>query len=252
MFKKKLLTSAIAFTTICSTITPLSALANESTPIHTYSSEYVTQSISYENTQYDYQVLQDDEFIRKIRVTTANETSTAEYNKVTGEYTLFDSNGEIYQNQISPSTVQSSNELTITPYGTTITNVYNQVDNIWFSQCKVDRYDYTYPTSTKYVWFISTNNSNGKSVMESTSNNGDLSNFKAAVKTMKTKEVEAAAALAGAYAAAVAALATAAPTLGMSAVIALLGSVGAVGTGAVLLWQAYDAHNDAIFYYGRV
>ena len=56
--------------------------------IHTYSSEYVTQSISYENTQYDYQVLQDDEFIRKIRVTTANETSTAEYNKVTGEYTL--------------------------------------------------------------------------------------------------------------------------------------------------------------------
>lgn len=41
-------------------------------------------------------------------------------------------------------------------------------------------------------------------------------------------------------------------TIVLTILCSILASVGAAGTGAVLLWQAFDAHNDAIYYYKRV
>lgn len=255
--KKKILTSAIALTTLCSTAIPYYAQASSDNGV--YSVGYEKHTVSYDNLKFDYKILQDDKDIRRVEVTATDGTSTIEFNKKTGEYTLIDSAGDVYENKVTQSDIlnvqnslSSKEDYTFSTLGTTITNIYLQQDKVWFAKCKIDRYDYTNPTSKSMVWQISHDSSVGKPVLQSPDNETYLNAFQANVKTMLTKEIEASALLGGAYAAGIAALLTAAPTLGLSAVIAILAGAGAVGTGAVCLWEAYDAHKDAIYNYKAI
>lgn len=259
MIKKKFLTSTIILTLLCSILVPYTTHAtiiNEAQS--TYSTNFKEQYVKYGNIKYKYQILQDDKNIRRVKVTAKDGTSIAVYDKKTGEYKVEDKKGKVFSAKINPKIASTITNNSV-PTATTAKlkskkNIYSQSESVWGSKCKITKYVYTKPSKTKYVWYIATGPKKGqsKSVTESSRNRDDLESFRSAIKTAKTKELEAAAAMGTAYAAAIAALVTAAPTAGVSVVLAILASVGAAGTGAVLLWQAFDAHNDAIYYYKRV
>lgn len=257
MRKKKVLSGVIAATTLCSALLPVSAFATtESASENVVYTQSSVKKVKHDNVEYTYQILQDDENIRKVKVTAKDGTSVVSYDKNTGDFDVIDSKGKATKlksdKQARTSAKQNLTNGLITTQGVTYKVIYSQREAAWGSECEVTKYTYTYPSSTKYVWYIASSDDDGTSVEETSSNSSDLGSFKSSVSTTKSKQLEAAAALGAGYSAMIAALITAPPSAGMSTVLGILAAAGCTGTAAVLLWQSYDAHQDAIYYYNRL
>ncbi|MBG9786964.1 geobacillin-26 family protein [Brevibacillus laterosporus] len=182
------------------------------------------------------EILEDNEELRKVKVTSGDETTTATYDKVNNEITIEEEGKKAVKIQPSNHFKSSKSEFNLD--ATAKDKVIAEAEDDWWGYgYKITRFEKT------FKWKIYTPDSSS-TIKENSSNKSDLVDFRNAVDTMESYQKEAYAVLGATTAAVIAELVAAPATLGSTAVVAIVTGLGGSVTAGYKVWQAYKAKQD--------
>lgn len=199
---------------------------------------------------FTYSILQDTEELREVKVTSENSESVVQYNKKTGEVKINERSDDIKEISLEINLEEEKKQINNSLIKSSLS--YEEIDSRseswWGAEYIIWKYD---DKDRSTIWKLDTGEQH-KTVRQTSSNKGDLNDFRTALKALISKQKEINATSTSGSAAAVAAVVAAPASLGSSAVIALVMAVGVSATVAYLYWQAYDLYDDVVYRYKQV
>ncbi|QDX92483.1 hypothetical protein EEL30_09190 [Brevibacillus laterosporus] len=209
--------------------------ASEINNVQTHQSQSI-ETIVIEGKQITSEVLEDNEELRKVKVTSGEEVTIATYDKVNNKIKVEEAEKKAVTIQPVNQIQSSKNELNLDAAAKD--NVIAEAEDDWFG------YGYQISRSDKtFKWKIYSPSAS-TTKKENSNNKSELVDFRNSVDTLESYQKEAYAVLGTTGAAVVAELLAAPATLGSSGVIAIVTALGGSATAGYKVWQAYKARQD--------
>ncbi|GED72341.1 hypothetical protein BRE01_60430 [Brevibacillus reuszeri] len=245
--KKALLATSLSLTLLASVALPTSANSQDSIQSSQKSSQKIVVNDNGQNVVANVDILQDDNKIRKVKVTVGNNTSIVEYDKVSQVFTI-NENGAISKIDQRAAEMKLSNNKRAAAKDIGDYDLIDSYSEWWYDSY----YDiYYYDKVNRYFWAIS-NGDRSKTTWETSSNASDLKEFRSTLNTLRSHERSAEVA-AGVIATSVTAAVLSAPaTAGIGTIIGLAVGAGATMYAAEKYWNAVSTYRDLRYVYARV